>query len=424
MGSNIAITLLALLFSAFFSGYEIAFLQGNKLKVELDRKQGKRYANIMQKFIKNPERLISSLLVGNNVAIVIYGMAIAKILDPLIAKYITASVGGILAIDTIVATIIVLITAEFLPKAMCRMNPNGVFSSLYWLFLFFYWLFYPITFITNKLSGVIMKLFGVKEEDANGKIMFDKSDLMYLSSEVSSDDDDQENELSNDMVIFQNALNFSSVKVRECMIPRTEITALDIQDTMEDLAALFAEQGYSRILVYRENIDDIIGYVHSKDLLKEGEKRNIAELLRTVTFVSEEMSAQTLMAYFTKNRQSIAVVRDEYGGTSGIVTLEDLIEEIFGDINDELDKDEFLEKKISDDEFLFSARLEVEEINRKYELDLPESDDYETLAGLIMHYNENIPKEKEILQFGKYSYTILKTTRNRIETVSVRVLQK
>lgn len=424
MGSNIAITLLALLFSAFFSGYEIAFLQGNKLKIELDRKQGRKYASVMQKFINNPEKLISSLLVGNNVAIVIYGMAIAKILDPLIERYITASVGGILAIDTIVATIIVLITAEFLPKAMCRLNPNGVFSSLYWLFIFFYWFFYPITFITNKLSGRVMRLFGVKEQDGQSKVLFDKSDLMYLSSEVSSDDEDEENELSNDMQIFQNALNFSSVKIRECMIPRTEITALDIQDTMEDLATLFAEQGYSRILVYRENIDDIIGYVHSKDLLKEGEKRSIAELLRTVTYVSEEMSAQTLMAYFTKNRQSIAVVRDEYGGTSGIVTLEDLIEEIFGDINDELDKEEFLEKKISDDEYLFSARLEVEEINRKYELDLPESDDYETLAGLIMHYNENIPKEKEILQFGKYSYTILKTTRNRIETVNVRVLQK
>lgn len=424
MASNIAITLLALLFSAFFSGYEIAFLQGNKLKIELDRKQGRKYASVMQKFINNPEKLISSLLVGNNVAIVIYGMAIAKILDPLIERYITASVGGILAIDTIVATIIVLITAEFLPKAMCRLNPNGVFSSLYWLFIFFYWLFYPITFITNRLSGRVMRLFGVKEQDGQSKVLFDKSDLMYLSSEVSSDDEDEENELSNDMQIFQNALNFSSVKIRECMIPRTEITALDIQDTMEDLAVLFAEQGYSRILVYRENIDDIIGYVHSKDLLKEGEKRSIAELLRTVTYVSEEMSAQTLMAYFTKNRQSIAVVRDEYGGTSGIVTLEDLIEEIFGDINDELDKEEFLEKKISDDEYLFSARLEVEEINRKYELDLPESDDYETLAGLIMHYNENIPKEKEILQFGKYSYTILKTTRNRIETVNVRVLQK
>lgn len=421
MGSNIAITILALVFSAFFSGYEIAFLQGNKLKVELDRKQGKKYAMVMDRFIKNPDQLISCLLVGNNVAIVIYCMAIAKILDPLIATYITSSVGGILAIDTIVATLIVLVTAEFLPKAMCRLNPNGFFSSLYWLFIFFYWFFWPITFITNRLSGRIMKLFGVNDVHGGGKVLFDKSDLMYLSTEVSGDSD-QESEHANDMLIFQNALNFSSVKVRECMIPRTEIAALDIQDSMEELSALFVEQGYSRIMVYRENIDDIIGYVHSKDLLKEGEKRSIAELLRTVTYVSEEMSAQTLMAYFTKNRQSIAVVRDEYGGTSGIVTLEDLIEEIFGDINDELDAEEFLEKKISDNEYVFSARLEVEEINRKFELDLPESDEYETLAGLIMYYNENIPKEKEILQFGKYSYTILKTTRNRIETVNVRVL--
>jgi CBS domain containing-hemolysin-like protein len=377
----------------------------------------------MDRFIKNPEKLISCLLVGNNVAIVIYGIAIAKILDPLIARYITASVGGILAIDTIVATLIVLVTAEYLPKALCRLNPNGVFSTLYWLFIFFYWIFYPITFVTNKLSVRIMGLFGVKANNVAGKIVFDKSDLMYLSTEVSGDLD-EENEHTNDMIIFQNALNFASVKVRECMIPRTEVTALDVQDSIEELSALFVEQGYSRIMVYRENIDDIIGYVHSKDLLKEGEKRSIAELLRTVTYVSEEMSAQTLLAYFTKNRQSIAVVRDEYGGTGGIVTLEDLIEEIFGDINDELDSEDFIEKKISDDEFVFSARLEVEEINRKYDLDLPESDEYETLAGLIMYYNENIPKEKEILKFGKYSYTILKTTRNRIETVDVRVLEK
>lgn len=423
MGTNIAITLLALIFSAFFSGYEIAFLQGNKLKVELDRKQGKRYARVMDSFIKNPERIISCLLVGNNVAIVIYGIAIAKILDPIIEKYITASVGGILAIDTIVATLIVLITAEYLPKTMCRLNPNGVFSSMYWLFIFFYWLFYPITFITGRMSGRLMKLAGVKKDVESEKVYFDKSDLLYLSTEISGDSDD-ENEHANDMLIFQNALNFSSVKVRECMIPRTEIVALDVQDSIGELAALFVDQGYSRILVYRENIDDIIGYVHSKDLLKEGDKKSIAGLLRTVTYVSEEMSAQTLMAYFTKNRQSIAVVRDEYGGTSGIVTLEDLIEEIFGDINDELDKEEFLEKQISEKEFVFSARLEVEEINRKFELDLPESDEYETLAGLIMYYNENIPKEKEVLQFGKYSYTILKTTRNRIETVNVKVLEE
>ena len=210
------------------------------------------------------------------------------------------------------------------------------------------------------------------------------------------------------------------------MIPRTEIAAVDVQDSMEELAGMFVEQGYSRILVYRENIDDIIGYVHSKDLLREPEQQvhTIAELLRTVTYVSEEMSAQTLLAYFTRNRSSIAVVRDEYGGTSGIVTLEDIIEEIFGDINDELDKEEFIEKQIGENEYLFSARLEVEGINRKFELELPESEEYETLAGLIMFYNEDIPQEKEIVEVGNFSFTIEKTTRNRIETVSVRVLHK
>lgn len=427
MEGNIVIVFFSLLFSAFFSGYEIAFLSGNKLKVELDRKQGKIYAMVMDRFIKNPGEVISCLLVGNNVAIVIYGMAAARILDPLIERYITDSVGGILAIDTILATLIVLITAEYLPKALSRLNPNGVFSSLYWLFIFFYYLFYPITFITNKLSGRFLRLFGVKDMHQKARVLFDKSDLMCLSSEVSSSDDEQENEHPSEMVIFQNALNFSSVKVRECMIPRTEITALDIQDTIGELAALFVEQGYSRIMVYRENIDDIIGYVHSKDLLvvdEDDKPRSIAEVLRTVTYVSEEMSAQTLLAYFTKNRSSIAVVRDEYGGTSGIVTLEDIIEEIFGDIDDELDKEEFIEKQISENEYLFSARLEVEEINRKFNLNLPESDAYETLAGLIMYFNEDIPAEKEVVEVDKYSFTILTTTKNKIETVSVTVLQK
>lgn len=423
MEGNIIIALLALVFSAFFSGYEISFLSANRLKVELDRKQGKGYAHLMERFIKNPELVISTLLVGNNVAIVIYGMAAAKILDPLIEKYITTSVGGILAIETIVATLIVLITAEYLPKALSRLNPNGVFSSLYWLFLFFYYLFYPLTYITNRLSGRVLKVFGVKELSHPDNLVFDKSDLMDLSSEVAGDDE-EDNETSNDMVIFQNALNFSSVKVRECMIPRTEVAAVDVQDPLEELSAMFVEQGYSRILVYRENIDDIIGYVHAKDLFKERDSQveSIAELVRTVTYVSEEMSAQTLLAYFTKNRSSIAVVRDEYGGTSGIVTLEDLIEEIFGDINDELDKEEFTEKQIGEGEYLFSARLEVEMINRKYDLELPESDEYETLAGLIMFYNEDIPKENEVVEVENYSFTIEKTARNRIETVKVRVL--
>ena len=421
MGSNIAITLLALVFSAFFSGYEIAFLQGNKLKVELDRKQGKKYALAMQKFIKNPEKLISSLLVGNNVAIVIYGIAIAKILDPLIERYITSAVGGILAIDTIIATLIVLITAEFLPKAMCRLNPNGFFSSLYWLFIFFYWLFYPITFITSKLSGIIMKLFGVKEVDGQGKVMFDKSDLIHLSNEITISQED-ENEHSSEMMIFQNALNFSSVKLKECMVPRTEIEAIEISDSIEDLLKLFIESGYSRIMVYRDNIDNIIGYVHSKDLFKQ-QNATVEDLLRPVNYFSEQMSAQTLLAFLTKNRKSVVVVKDEYGGTAGIVTLEDIIEEIFGDISDELDKEEFIEKRLSGSEFIFSARLEVKELNKKYDLDLPENDEYETLAGLIVYFNESIPKEKEILQFAGFSFTILKTTKNRIETVSVKILK-
>lgn len=423
MNGNIIITMLALVFSAFFSGYEIAFLQGNKLRIELDRKQGKRYALLMERFLKAPEKVISTILVGNNVAIVIFAISVANILDPFVGKYITDSVGGTLAIDTVVATLIILVMAEFLPKAVSRLNPNGVFSSLYWLFIFFYYLLYPITFVTAWISEIVMKLFGVKADSVKAQLLFNKSDLMDLSSEVSSDDE-QENEHSNDMQIFQNALNFSSVKVRECMIPRTEIAALDVHDSIGELAQLFLEQGYSRVLVYRENVDDIIGYVHSKDLFGEKMPESIPEMLRTVTYVSEEMSAQTLMAYFTRNRSSLAVVRDEYGGTSGIVTLEDLMEEIFGNIDDELDKEEFIEKKISDDEYIFSARLEVEEINRKFGLGLPESDAYGTLAGLIMHYNENIPKEKEILQFGTFSYTILKTTRKRIETVGVRVLQK
>lgn len=417
---NITVALLSLLFSALFSAYEIAFLSCNKLKVELDRKEGKRYAQVMFRFIENPDDLISGLLMGNNVTLVLYGIAMANILNPVIVKYITPSLGGVLAIETIVSTIIVLITAEFLPKALSRLNPNGVFSSLYWIIILFYWLLFPLTTVTKSLSKAMFKLLGFRKTGSHGTRIFDKSDLMMLSNEVVGDSEG-ENEHTSDMQIFQNALNFSSVKVRECMIPRTEIMALDVDDDIQELFSLFKESGYSRIMVYRENIDDIIGYVHSKDLFKNRDAKSISELLRKVNYVSEQTSAQSLLAYYTKNKQNISVVRDEYGGTSGIVTLEDLIEEIFGDINDELDKEEFIEKQVSDHEYIFSARLEVKEINAKYDLDLPESDEYETIAGLIMYNTENIPAEKEVLQFNDFSFTILKRTKNRIETVALKV---
>ena len=297
-----------------------------------------------------------------------------------------------------------------------------MFSSLYWLFIIFYYLLYPLTYITNIISGGILKLFGVKDMHDTSKNLFDKSDLMHLSNEVTSTQE-QENERLNEMVIFQNALNFSSVKLRECLIPRTEVAAVEVDDSIDELIDLFVEQGYSRIMVYKDTIDKIIGYVHSKDLLKDKSK-TIRELLRSVVYVSEEMSAQTLLAYLTKHRKSVAVVRDEYGGTGGIVTLEDLIEEIFGNIDDELDAEEFVAKKISENEYVLSARLEVKEVNRKFDLDLPESDDYETIAGLITFYNEAIPKEKEILQFGLFSFQILKTNKKRIETVNLKVLGK
>lgn len=420
METDIIIALLALFFSAIFSGYEIAYFSSNKLKIELDKKQGKRYALIIDKFLVTPDKLISTLLMGNNVAIVIYGICIAKILDPLIENYITTSLFGILAIETLIATIIVLITAEFLPKALSRLNPNGFLKSLYLVIIFFYYLLYPLTYITNKLSNhIITKWLGVNSKSKSNKSEFDKTDLMHLSNEVIGADNDDDNEHSHEIEIFQNALNFSSVKLFECMIPRTEIAALEDTESVEELTKLFVESGYSRIMIYKDNIDNIIGYVHSKDLFKKG-SLTMNQLLRKVIYVNETMSAQSLLAFFTKSRKSIAVVRDEYGGTSGIVTLEDLIEEIFGDISDELDKEEFIEKKISDNEFIFSARLEVEEVNRKFNLDLPESDGYETLAGLIMYYHQNIPAENEVIVIEEYIFTIIKTTKNKIETINLK----
>lgn len=327
MGGEIAITVLALFFSAIFSGYEIAFFASNKLRIELDRKQGRRYAVAMHRFTDHPDELISCLLMGNNVAIVIYGISIAKILDPLIGQYITHSLGGILAIETCIATLIVLITAEFLPKALSRLNPNGVFSSLYWVILFFYYLFYPLTFITGFISrGVLNIWFGKRLAGREPKDQpFNKSDLIHLSKDT-------------EIESFRNALNFSKVKLKECMIPRSGIVAIAQEEEVSTLIGLFIESGFSRILVYRDNLDDMIGYVHSKDLFKDKNKP-IGALLRKIQAVPEEMNAQSLLAHFTRNRISIAVVQNASGRTTGVVTLEDLMEEIFGDIHDELDKE-------------------------------------------------------------------------------------
>ena len=417
---NIVIVIVALCFCALFSGYEMAFLHCNRLKVALDKKEGKKYAVAMDRFIRNEGDLISALLVGNNISVVIYSIAAAHLLHPVLQAYITTSTSLIIIIETVVATIIVMITAEYLPKALCLLNANKVFSSLYRVILFFYYLFYPLTWLTKKISYLLIgKKRVVKYKNSSlQNAVFDTTDLMNLSEEV---EDAQGDDVPSDIEIFQNAMDFSSTKIKECLIPRTEIAAIDVEESPEDLLSLFVDTGFSRIIVYRENLDDIIGYVLSKDLL-DGKKKSVQEMLRPITHVSMEMDAKTLLEKMISRKENIVAVDDEYGGTEGIVTLEDLIEEIFGEIDDELDRTNFIEKQISEKEWVFSARLDVKDINRKYELSLPEEDTYETLAGLILFHIGSIPKEKETFRIENISFTILKTSKKRIETVSLKIL--
>ena len=417
---NIIIVIVALCFSALFSGYEMAFLHCNRLKVALDKKEGKKYAIVMDRFIQNEGDLISALLVGNNIFNVIYSIAAAHLLNPFIQAHITTSLSLILIIETIVATLIVMVTAEYLPKALCLLNANKVFSSLYWIILFFYYLLYPLTWITNKLAYLLIgkKMSDLKRDTVRTDTKFDRADLLNLSEEV---EDAQGDDVPSDIEIFQNAMDFSSTKIKECLIPRTEIVAIDIEDSVDELLSLFVDTGYSRIIVYKETLDDIVGYVLSKDLLTQGRK-SISEILRPITHVPMDMDARTLLEKMTARRENIVAVSDEYGGTEGIITLEDLIEEIFGEIDDELDRNEFIEKQIAENEWVFSARLDVKDINRRYDLSLPEDDAYETLAGLILFNLGSIPKEKETFRIGNISFTILKTSKKRIETVCLKIL--
>ena len=419
MDTSLLIVLISLVFSAFFSGMEIALLSSNKLRIELDTKKNKRYTKVVSIFLRQPSKYISTMLMGNNITLVVYGIAMARLCDPIINKYITELSAWVLIIETIFATFVVLLTAELLPKIVCRINPNGILKTFCWLALVFYILLYPLTIFVNKLSIGFLRIFGIKFTIERAKTLFNKADLMSLSSEVSGSQND-ENEYEHDMEIFQNALDLSEVLVRECMVPRTDLVTAEENDSFDYLQQEFIRSGHSRILIYRETIDHIIGYIHSKDLFL---KKNIKELLRPVDFIAETMSAQKLLALFIKQKKAIAVVVDEYGGTSGIVTMEDIFEEIFGEIEDEHDNDTLIDSELSPTEFEFSGRIEVKYINKEYELDIPESDDYETLAGYITHHNESIPQQGDVLQFGRFRFHILKTTATRIDLVRLTLVK-
>ncbi len=417
---SVTVILITLFFSAFFSGLEIAFLSSNKLKIELDYKQKKFSAKIISKFTRSPSSFIAMLLVGNNVSLVVYGLFMARILEPQIDKILPDAIHtefAVVTIQTFIASIIILFTAEYMPKALFRLNPNGLLSFFALPVLLIYYLLYPIVFIIIGISNfVLTRIF--KVELIEGRPAFGKIDLDHYIRDISSKTTN-ETEHNTEIQMFQNALDFSQVKVRECMVPRTEIVALEVNADVELLRKKFIETGLSKILIYKESIDNVIGYIHTSEMFKH--PKNISSILLPITIVTESMPANDLLSQFTKERKSLALVVDEFGGTSGMVTIEDIMEEIFGEIEDEHDLERWAEKKISSSEYLFSGRLEIDYLNTKYGLHLPASEDYTTIAGLILSRYESLPTADQTIVIPPFVITIIKMSGTRIEQVRLKV---
>lgn len=409
--------LISLAFSAFFSGMEISYVSANKLRLELDKKDKSLTSKILDVFFHNPNQFISTMLVGNNIALVVYGLQMAILLEPWIAHFVDQE-ALIVLIQSIISTILILFTGEFIPKTIFKIDPN-FFLRLFAVPLYIiYIVLYPVSKFSSLLSFLILKLAGVKNLKDSGVYTLGKVDLDYFIQQ-SIEDAPQDSDMDTEVKIFQNALEFSNVKVRDCIVPRTEIVACDKNVTTDELRSRFIETGLSKILIYDDNIDNIIGYIHSSELFKHPD--HWLEQLCKVSIVPETMAANKLMRVLMQEKKSLAVVVDEFGGTSGIVTLEDLVEEIFGEIEDEHDMKREVARKISENEYLLSGRMEIDTINEMFGLDLPESDDYVTIAGLILHYYQKFPKLNESIEYGKYTFKIVKATATKIELVRMKV---
>lgn len=403
---------LSLLCSAFFSGMEIAFVSSNKLRFELDKKKRNLTSSILSIFYKHPQQYISTMLVGNNISLVIYGLLMADVLLPWLQP-----IGNQIAItllQTTIATIIVLITGEFLPKTIFRINPNLWLRLFSWLLLLFYVTLYPVSRFSTWLSMSILKLFRIKISHETQDNVFSRIDLNYLLQE-SFDNHESEQELENEVKIFQNALDFSKVKLRDCSVPRTEIIALNYDSNVEELKQTFIETGLSKIPIFKENIDNIIGYIHSSEMFEH--QKDWKKQINQIPIVPENMAAQKLMKLFMLQKKSIAVVVDEFGGTAGIITLEDIMEEIFGEIEDEHDNKDYIAEQTAENEYIFSGRLEVKAANSLFSINIPESDSYETIAGFILHNHQHFPKTNEIIRIDHFTVKCIKVTNNRIELV-------
>lgn len=418
--TNLIIGLIvSMVFSAFFSGMEIAFVSSNRLRVEMDRDKHGLSQRALDVFYKHPSHFISTMLVGNNIALVVYGILFAQIFDATL--FASLSDGGRVTCDTLLSTLVVLFTGEFLPKTIFKSNPNGLLTFFALPAYLCYILLWPISRFSIFLSRGLLRLVGVKIPKATEGKEFTKVDLDYL---VQSSIDNAKNdaEIEDEVELFHNALDFADTKVRDCMVPRTEIDAVDVEDcTVEQLRNMFVESGHSKMIVYRGDIDHIIGYIHSSELFKHF--THIAKHVQQMPFVPETMAARKLMHIFLQQKKSLAVVVDEFGGTSGIVSLEDIVEEITGDIEDEHDNQKYVAKQLADGDYMLSARLEIEKVNELFGLELPESDDYMTVGGLILHEYQSFPKLNEVVQIGRFQFKIVKNTMTKIELVRLKVVQ-
>jgi len=412
-------TAISLLFSAFFSGIEIAFISSNKLHIELQRQQGVISGRILSGFLKKPSSFIGTTLVGNTISLVVYGIYMAKLVEPMLLDYLPYYLQSdifILAAQTVVATIVVLLLAEFTPKSVFLINPNGLLSFFALPLWLIYYVTYPIVFAIVNLSKLFIR-YVLRLEYAEDRPVFGLTDLHHFKKNTTQVDH-QENKVELDKRIFNNALEFKTIKVRECMIPRTEVVAVDVEDEIDELRKAFTDSGHSKVLVYKETIDDVIGYCHSLALFKK--PASIEEILTPIIIVPETMAVNELMIQFIQEHKSLALVVDEFGGTSGIVSLEDIIEEIFGEIQDEHDDEDLVEVQINENTYSFSARLEIDYLNEKYNLELPEGD-YDTLGGFILSVTENFPSLNDVVERSPFTFVIESMEENRIDMVRLIV---
>jgi CBS domain containing-hemolysin-like protein len=410
---------LAILLAAFFSAMELSFIASNKLRIELDRKQGLFGSGIISLFTRNPGLYISTMLIGVNIATVIFSMLTADLIEARLQNLIPSEV-LIFIIQTVITTLIILVFADFLPKSVVRINPNFFLSLLALPTAVFYYLFYPVSKFTLWLANIIMRIFfGIKtERKEQENRIFTRIDLDHFVNDLVETEEEKQDENSS-LRIFQNALDFSSVKARECMVPRTEIVAVPLESTPDGLRQQFIESGHSKILLYRDNIDNMVGYYELKDILHD--PADIATGLRKLPVVPETMTANKVLRLLSDAKKSIALVVDEFGGTAGVITIEDVLEEIVGDIEDEHDTSDLVEKRINEKEFVLAGRLDIDYLNEEYDLDLPESDEYTTLAGLILFAHGNIPKQQEKIRIGRNLFTVLKSSATRVELLKLKI---